>query len=455
MDSDQGIFNLVDFFTIEILNEYDIDIFFSSCQAIDRNPRVFRNLLVYLIIPKACLNTLKLFKNWARSNQDPFQTLAILETRIKSLKYKMNNRKSLSKICREPIEDTIDKNELFNKTITSSFNLLREHITEEENENYPQDTENEFNRTITFNISLLKNSSNCQEGVAIEKYDIKKIYPFSNNIISKAKIKYKNKSIGSLAILIENCVAFSDREKRYYEMGIFPKFYGHMLKIHEKIPICLVFLEEAKEVLKENILAFCKKKNQEKAKLRDQRILQAFQLYKDLISDLKKYKKCGIDYHLDICPENILVYSNPSFPGGLKYKLVNSVFEYRRVNKSYLEGIALNKEGLKVNKKYLPPEIASCEYYYKKFESKRSITNLEARDVWSCAACVLSMITDKMIDKWGNLNFESSLAAIVIKEFTGYENIMECILKSLSLNFTKRPSIEELAQVLEINDKLV
>lgn len=65
------------------------------------------------------------------------------------------------------------------------------------------------------------------------------------------------------------------------------------------------------------------------------------------------------------------------------------------------------------------------------------------------AACVLSMVTDRMIDKWNNVNFESSLAAIVIKEFTGYEKAMKILLNCLSLSFKKRPMIENLRKFLQ------
>lgn len=444
MDSDERL-PLDDFFAKKSLDQVDVRTFILESPLRTENSQHFHNLLVYLLIPKATQNSLSYFQSLADSNNDEFRCKKAIEDRRKKLEIKAKKSNWESLILNESFDYTLEKDECFNMAVRDSIGITQGYSYNE------YDSETSFNENYKNRNShdfpiIPKNPFEICEETKIEKFEQPITpYPFCDNIW-KADITYCSNPIKSSVITLKNCIELKMIETNYYKDNTFPKFYGDKQIIENGISTWLIYIEEANEVLKANLMAFWKKKTQEKTLLKNQRILQAIQLLKDLISDMISYKKYKIDHLFDINPENILVYENQNTLGGLKFKLV-----FTKYCQNYIEDYSGHRLVINENagKRFLPPETAHIEYYIKKYNSRKSESNPDAGNIWVMAACVLSMVTDRMIDKWNNVNFESSLAAIVIKEFTGYEKAMKILLNCLSLSFKKRPMIENLRKFLQ------
>lgn len=402
------------------------------------------------IIQNGSLKCLTIFKNCPNIQSKSCLQKCLL-SRIKTLEQNANTSIDLTQTDVCQIENTLDKTHHLHKACIEASELLNDD--KEQENNYDAYSSNDccLSRTFASNFSNNKDCYYIRESDEISDYEYIESLPYSENII-KARILYKGQQIISIAIIINYSIILSDSEQCYYRNSCFPLFYSYLLKVDQSIPQCIIFLEEAKGNLKENLMNFWKKRAQEKADLKSQRIQQAIQLFKDLISDMKMYKHCGIDHHLGICPERILVYEGQNTECGMRFKLVSNQFEYKKTNENSIGQRVINIDQ-KISLRYLPPEIAYIEYYYKKLGISYEENN-EARDVWAIGTCVLSMMTDKMIDKWNFINWESSLAAIVIKEFAGYKKVLKCVLGCLLLDSRKRAKIIEIGKKLEVEVRL-
>lgn len=169
---------------------------------------------------------------------------------------------------------------------------------------------------------------------------------------------------------------------------------------------------------------------------------QAQDLYRSIVPQLKRCNEIFTRNYIKVYPKSILVYKNQNAPGLLGFVLIPYRFSYKKFDEDESQSIFLNNEE---NKRFSPPELAYKEYYRVRFPAIGNKFDVGASEIWSASACTLNFITDKNVDKWNNINFESTLFRTINNCITHLEfsKLKNELLKNLSLDYRERRNLNE------------
>ncbi|OMJ86884.1 hypothetical protein SteCoe_11520 [Stentor coeruleus] len=264
-----------------------------------------------------------------------------------------------------------------------------------------------------------------------------------DNGVVRVEIDFQSGTIPASATIRASDQKPAAREIIYYMQKGYPKFYGIITNIIiQDVSYRLTFFDRHKETLKQCISSF----NVLSKKVKDERMKErqifAFDYYHQLAIELNSYREFGL-FHNCIRPNNILIYNNDQTSNVDKVFLFNGECIQFKLAYGVTEGILVNSEFDRKNKRYLAPEIAYKQEYCKKYSINENEFSYNVSDAWSLAACILNLLTDQNADKWNGLNFTESLNKIVNSLVKENDKLKEILLRSLENNMQSRLKFNE------------